>query len=301
MLPAGPTPVPGQTPRIPPVVREPPRRYARRVNQTHRSSDSSHPADPPERLSLLAAASFLMAVLGVSGCLGISWLAYARPDRFLFLGVVPVLALGAVVCGALARRQIGRSGGALRGRGLATFGILVGVMGGVIPTAFLLSAMVTLSSLKSLAPVTERVVLAAAAQKPQSARSDLSPVATGEITDARLNAIGAAIEAAIGAPTHADVTIGAIGESRKKVGALASGGDPSALGDLSPKPVVIRCARGNLFVFVILDEGALNQGRVLLDDALIVLPGDSGLTLRPQGPARDVALALGVPIREIQE
>lgn len=294
---------PGGNPRRA-VVRKPPPRYARGVTSDAQTPESA-PAHPIERLSALAAASFLMAVLSVSGCIGISWLAYSAPDRFVFLAAVPALALGAIVCGALARRNIARSGGVLRGRGLAAFGMLVGLMGGVIPAAFLLSALLTLSSLKSLAPAVERVVLAASVQRPQSARVDLAPDAIAQVTDARLIEIGRRITLAAGAPSRADVSLAAVAESRKLVAEMASsaragGSDPAAaLGELSPKPVVIRCANANVFVFAILDEDALNQSRVLLKDALFVLPDRSGVTLRPAGPARDVARALGVGVVEI--
>ena len=288
------------------VVRESGSRYARTVNQPAQSDAPSHPLVPAERLSIAAAASALCALLAVSGCVGISWIAYRQPDRFVYIAVVPALALAAIVLGVIARVRIRRSGTTggvvLRGKGLATLGIFLGVLGGIIPTAFLLSALVTLSSLKSLAPVAERVVLAAAAQRPQSARADLSQDASNEITDARLLAVGRAIERSVGKPLKADVSIGAVMEARTRVvSAAQSGADPSALGELSPKPVVIRCERGSVIAYTLLDADALNKQQVRITDALFLLPDGSCITLRIDGPAQQVARALGLSPTPLDE
>jgi len=261
---------------------------------------------PSERLSIAAALSALCALLAVSGCVGISWIAYRQPELFVYIVAVPILAFAAIVLGVIARVRIGKSGArggsVLRGKGLATLGIFLGVLGGVIPTAFLLSALVTLSSLKSLAPVAERIVLAAAAQSPQSARGDLSPDGSADLTDERIAAVGVAIERVAGKPHNADVSIGAVLEARTRViSAARSSVDASTLGELSPKPVVIRCARGSVIAYTILDEDALNQQQVLVNDALFLLPDGSCITLRVDGPAQQIARALGLTPTPVEE
>lgn len=289
MLPEGITPFPNP----PGWVRQPAGLlgYARPVETPQNSESGS------ERLSVGAAASFLLALASVAGCLGIGAVAYSQPGRLVYIAAAPAMGLAAVVLGVTSRRCVVRSGGRLRGRGLATMGLFVGLLASIIPTAFILSALVTLSSLRTLAPVAERMVLASAAGRADASRGEMSADARAEVTDARLSALSGVIERSAGAPREADVSVGAVFEARSRVQRAAGAGtgvSPETLGELSPKPVVIRCDRGTVIAYVVLDDAALRDGRVLIDDALFLLPDGGCITLRADGPAVRVARALGV-------
>jgi Domain of unknown function (DUF4190) len=102
------------------------------------------------RTSRLAVASLALGVLGIHGVLGILSFGHGVPGSFLpsmqgfsfplsgLSDVVgPILAL---VFGYTAKDRIGRSGGTLRGRGLAIAGI---VLGWIVVGAFWLVVIVT--------------------------------------------------------------------------------------------------------------------------------------------------------------
>lgn len=80
---------------------------------------------PPQQ-SGLAIASLVTGILGtVLGLCGF----------FGFFGVVGIIGLGGIICGALAKKEIRRSGGAKTGDGMALAGIITGSIGVAIALA----------------------------------------------------------------------------------------------------------------------------------------------------------------------
>ncbi len=242
------------------------------------------PPLPPPRVSLLAVFSLL------------SSLACCLPG-------FGVLGMG---LGGSALLAISHSQGRLRGKPAAAVGILLGLMATALQGAFVAGVVMGWNYyIHDMAPTTARLIERAAAGDVTGARTTLAPDANQALSDEAIQRFAAAAQGAYGNVQGAAARISqvapAMGRSfrmvrsaRRQKGAVAG----STFDDVVPVPVVLSFALDEAMCWAIFDANALSGApqRALLVDALLQLPDGSFVALRRDGPAVELARALGLTV-----
>ncbi|MEM1423552.1 MAG: hypothetical protein AAGH64_06065 [Planctomycetota bacterium] len=253
------------------------------------------PQQQPRKGSTLGAVALLLSTLGVGGCLTVSGLAASGvPEAFFGLPATALLSLAGFATGVLAYFRADKRSprGGIIG---ATF---LGVVGGAIQTSTFVGMLIQFLPIRAqVAPLVEEVL----------AWHDAGD--TG--------AIGGVMGAGAIASSEADEILGFFDRVEEEVGAidsvriefesisraglvmkdypLAKGGDPSGL--TLPKPMeLVYSDDGFVLLGVWLDEDALKDERVLIDDLIAFLPDERLLVLRDDGPAWDLANQFSVRV-----
>jgi len=211
--------------------------------------------------------------------------------------VIPGVGLLAVVLGILALGLIGRARGRLSGRGLAATGIILGLIGTVIWGAVAAGGLQAWTFYtKQMAPVGDRAIMAAAAGDLDAVRAEMTQSAGQSVDAERMAFFIATIENGQGAIASVETNLSTIFQAFGRVSAGAQGGagaGPQAGGDVTPVPVVLRCARGDVIAWPIFNTDSFGGGTLLLADIMVQLPNQQAVTLREDGEGAAFAQQLG--------
>lgn len=168
------------------------------------STFQSHPsfgyeAPRPPRTSLAAVFSLVLGILAIIAC--------CIPFANLSVGVV------AAILGIVALVVIAGSGGSVKGRGMATTGLILGVVGAALGLTFFLGSRAIQAMLGKYEPVT----MAALSEDRATLQGALSSAAAARLTDEELRQFSQAAEAAMGSPVSVSVSWRAMFEGMKIV------------------------------------------------------------------------------------
>jgi hypothetical protein len=218
----------------------------------------------------------------------------------VILALPLVSLLGAGLC-LVALRSIGRSGGAEVGRPIALLGLFVGLGVGIIQGAAALSALGSAIAVRrTLAPVVDAFLDAQARGDRAAARAALGELVAAHLSDERMDAFAAALDAQTGAPARARFDLGVMlraMERTRTAGATAKAGATIAE---NPKPLELAGPRGAVLAFVMPDDQTMRvRRRIAIGDILVLLPDGSALTLRAEGPAAALASRLGWRLADV--
>lgn len=259
------------------------------------------------RLSGTAVLATALALGSLAGCAAFGALAFViGPWAAAGIIAMPIVALSGFALGLLALKQIGRSGGAVRGRGFALVGVFVGLMSGVVQGSAVAAAVGTWRSVQTtLAPEASRLISAGGRGDFEKARAVMAADASGLAGDERMARFFAAIDARRGTARRASVDLDVFFRASAALRSAPLARDTTLQQDrVSPLPVEIECERGRVLCYVFLDAAALRAKAVKVVDLLAVLPpAEAGgpdaavsgefAALQPDGPAKRTGEALG--------
>ena len=216
------------------------------------------------------------------------------------LPVIPLLGAG---LGLAALLKINGSQGRLAGAGMALLAICLGLVISLAQGAvgyFVYEGAKTMQSF--IGPATQQVgavVREVGAGDFDAARSHFSPEAAKAITDQDLSQMRAAIAAHYG---EYDRTITSIVEAVRLAKTSPSlqgsqnvqigGGGRGGGRPMIPGMVVFK--KGPALIFAAFNPRDAKSHAPMFDDVLVMLPGRQGLTLREDGPAKQIALDFGL-------
>lgn len=238
---------------------------------------------PPSRVSLLAVFSLL------------SSLACCLPG-------FGVLGMG---LGGSALLAISNAQGRLTGKPAAAVGILLGLMVTALQGAIVAGVVMGWNYyIHQMAPTTAALVERAAAGDLAGARATLAPTAQQAVSDEAIQRFGAHAKRVYGDVQGAAVRINrvapAMGRSFRMVRSARqqSGASSAVFDDVVPVPVVLSFTLDEAMCWAIFDADSLDATpqRALLVDALLQLPDGSFMALRRDGPAMELAGALGLAV-----
>ena len=145
----------------------------------------------------------------------------------------------------------------------------------------------------ALVPVVHEFVLESTQSDLDAARSFLSESTSAHLPDAVLQSFSAQLVASLGDYHHTEFNTADALAAAAVSRARANPATPIPAYDA--RPVVLVCTDARAITYAFLDEDALDQNAVLLVDLLVILPGNNrAITLRPDGPASEVAAAISL-------
>ena len=246
----------------------------------------------PARLSTLATASACLAVLGlVGGCSSLALAIGVAPLAGAGVAAAPVLGLIGAVLGFLSLRQVEQSDGRIVGRPLGVAGLFAGLLSATVFGFMVMAALLALSGSKPLAPAAADLVAAAQQGQPARARELLSAPASEDLTAPRLAAFGGLCSKRAGRVVGSDAGFGLMFEARR-IAARAPGQSSMSLSD-APRPVWVEFENQRCFVYVFVNQEALQQKDVRIDDLLVFVGVNEVVALREFGPAQMLADEMG--------
>ena len=215
---------------------------------------------------------------------------------------IPFLGVLSIILGAASLLLIGRSNGRLTGKGAAIAGLIVGIMTTVIWGAVgagVLQAKTFYS--KQMIPVGDAAMAAVQADDVSAMRALLNTKADGDLTDDQIRLFMAACHEEMGTIHGAEYDLGMILESfgetyqRSRGGNSGGGGQFDDADNPWPAPVGIVTSNGKFVVWVVFDSTTLKgeQDRKVAD-LLVMQTGQTGFTLRDDGPGRDMGDAMSL-------
>ncbi len=253
-------------------------------------------------VSVAAVGGLALVVMSVAGCVTaglVGWL--VTPAALLAVLLLPAPALLGAALGGWALGAIGRSRGRLGGRTMALAALFVGLSVGALQGAIAGSALATWWPVKKLVvPVVNEMAVALEKGDYGRARRSLAPAASQVVSDERLAALLVDSRMAYGPLREATFGLDVFVDSYRFVRRSAGGQGGGGGGGISapPKPVGLTFARGRVIAYVFVDQGALDNGEVLILDMLVAGPLGSGRTLLPAGQAAEAARSLGIGVKE---
>jgi len=246
-------------------------------------SQSGFEAMPPARTSVLAVLAVVAAIL-----------------------CVPGTGLLAILLGAIALAAIGRSNGALEGRGAAISGIILGLITTVLWGALFAGALQGYTYYtKNMVATTDRFIQAAAAQDYDAARAEFSEGAAAELTDEQLAWFIGEVETRAGEVQRTATSFGTIVEAFGEIfgqnGHTQSNTNPNFQikddGNDNIVPVALTCANESVLAWVIFDEASLGDPEVSppkIVDVFVLFASGDVVALRHDGPAAENAQRSGL-------
>jgi len=247
------------------------------------NSPSGFEALPPARTSVLAVLAVIVAIL-----------------------CVPGTGLLAILFGAIALAAIGRSQGALEGRGAAISGIILGLITTVLwGAAFMGVLQVWTFYSKHMVATTDRFFQAASAHDYDAAREEFSENAALEITDEQMAWFIGEVESRAGEVQQAATSVGTIFEAFGEVFGQGGHNQGNAGPNFQVKddgndnviPVALECANESVLVWVIFDEDSLDDPEVSppnMVDVFVLFSNGDVVALRHDGPAAAKAVRSGM-------
>lgn len=220
---------------------------------------------------------------------------FISPSVAAIILVLPLVAAAGALLSALALREINRSAGTVVGKPIAIVGLLVGIVSAILQGAAGLSAAGSMLSIRSnLVPVVETFVLAHERGDRSSMRACLGETVSRHLDDARIDRFFAETRARLGAPKGARFDFGVMLRAGERTRGASAGVAPGATVIENPRPVELVFDSESAIAFVVPDEEAMRaSNRVAIADVLVMLPDDSVLTLRDDGPMEALARRLG--------
>ncbi len=232
-------------------------------------------SDLPPRTSILAVFS---AVIPVACC-------------------IPGIGILAMLMAAMSLSFISRSHGRLSGRGAAGFGIVLGLIVTVLQGAIVFGGLQGWKYYtRVMVGTTDTFIVALDQGDFTTARSMLSADADSDLTDERLQEFVDTLRQVHGPVTGATTDFEFIGNafasaydsSRQNSGYNVSSNNEPFI------PVALATDRGaGVLVYVGFDENSLATTSPLIIDLAVFAGTNEIMTLREDGPARDIAFALG--------
>jgi len=218
---------------------------------------------------------------------------------------IPFLGVISIVLGASSLLLIGRSNGRLTGRGAAIAGLIVGIMTAVIWGA--VGAGVLQAQrfyVTQMVPPAETVFGSVATRDVASLRTTLNHDATNDLNDARIEAFMAAYEREfggyVGIATDWDTLIDSFVQTFSN--SQNQGGGNVQINNATPVPVGVIGQDKTRVAFIVYEESSLGGGQPYIADIMVLLDGERCFTLREDGPARKMGLAMWqdvVPLEEV--
>lgn len=225
-------------------------------------------------------------MLGFLMTAGMTWPALA-------MAVMPLIALGAATLGFFAVRDASRPD--RFGRGPAKLALFVGAALFVLESAAVGAAGVTyIHHARTLAPAVDIFVESLASGDTTTAvRSTTLDPGTAE-TGEDLARWQNAVRTRLGELDGARFTLGTIAAARHTASELP----PTVAANTGPPPRLVELVgdRDSCVVWVYLDEAALEDGRVVIDDLLALLGRGDAAALRRDGPAAQAAADFGLTL-----
>jgi len=257
-------------------------------------------APPIAGYSLVAMLAFALSVMSLLICLGASVVgAFVTPAALVVILGLPLLGFAAALLGGAALSSIRRSGGATGGRRLAIFAVFVGIGSGVIQASFAVSAIASFWSIKTvLAPSVEPLMAKGVNDgDTEPMRLAFSRAADFRVDDARLASFFGTLEDELGEFESAGVGLDIFFDLRERMaGAAGSTVSPPAN---QPKPLGLTFKKRRVTAYFFLDQDALQNGDVVIDDALVFLGDGRAVLLALSGDAERLALYLGAPVVDL--
>jgi len=249
------------------------------------------------RLSGAAVFSVLLAVGSMLSCfvlLALSMTGHVGMALSIF--ALPLLGVIAAVLGLIALARISQSGGRLAGRRLAILGLFVGLLGAVTQGAMVFGALRTYFDIRNtLVPNTAAFVEPLMRGDFDAAREKLSEDASAVVSEHDLDRFARAVGELAGGPPVVEIRIGELFRTVASMRAIAQGSAKKITGQVRPVQVV--GDRGSCALFVVLNEEALRQKQVRIDDLLLVRNQPfQGMPLRRDGVALEIAQAIGLSL-----
>jgi len=255
--------------------------------ETEPPADWRDQPEGPQRTSLLAVASI---VCSIPCC------------------VLPGMGLVGIGLGAASLGLISHSQGRLSGKPAAITGIFLGLLATVAQLAVGFGFVQGWNFYsKQMVPTAEALLTSAAASDYDAARL-LMPQQAGEATpDRRFQLFIDEIESRQGPIQGANARFGELfnafgrvyGSSQGQQG--PAGSQPQSTQDVYPIPLVVACDQGNVLAWALLSADALNQQRVEIVDMMALFEGGEAITLRADGPARDMAKQVATTIIDLEQ
>jgi hypothetical protein len=249
-----------------------------------------------ERISVAAVLGLLFVGANVFGCAGgIALTLMGSALGAAVLMVLPLQGFIAAVCGFIGLRATARPG--VTGRGPAFVGLFGGAILFVLQAAFVGGVGVTyISTANTLAPVVDRSLVATSEGRLALAVQGVASSGDVDEDEARLGRFVDIIESHYGTIASARFSVPILIEGRKQIGELFANQPAGVAIDEPPKWLEIACARGTTIVFVTLDDDALDNDRVEIDDMLALLPDGQAVELVPGGRLTPIAEVMGLEL-----
>lgn len=221
---------------------------------------------------------------------------------FSLICCIPGFGVIGIILGVVALVLISGAGGKLGGKGLAIAGIIVGIAVSAIWAAISFGGLEAYTYYKnSMAPQVESFITTAKSGDYDASRGVLSSGAGGDLSDERIAEFFAAAETQYGRIDNIQPGLGDLIESFGRVRSQSTGGsfDPN---DPTAVPFPLYFDSGPAPLWITFDEDTLGTPNPEISDALLVLSdGRSCITLREDGPATNIAAALGLEIIALED
>jgi len=218
---------------------------------------------------------------------------------------IPALPLLGIVFGAISLATISGSQGRVTGRGAALAGIIIGLAVSVLQGAIFAGAATGVNFYRNeMAPAGYAFFENLDAGDVSEARKSLTPGADQALSDEQLRTFFETTERLCGdvAPQQGGRTfwldlqfIGAAFQASQEQ--LENQQGPQVGDDVAPVPIAIESDAGAILVYAFLapDDQPPPGPTAVLDILVYVPDSNEAITLRPDGPARRVAIGSGIP------
>jgi len=220
---------------------------------------------------------------------------------------IPFLGVLSIVMGSASLLLIGKSNGRLTGRGAAIAGLIVGIMTTVIWGALGAGGLQSWTFYKKqIIPVAESTFSATQTNDVATVRSHLNATADAELTDEQIQEFMAVCNEEFGTIHSVSGDIETLWESFVDTMKRSQGNNRGGGGQfdemIAPAPVAIEASEGRYFVWLLFDADSLKgQQDRKLADILLMQDGRNGISLRKDGPGRDMGDALSLRTRTAEE
>lgn len=211
---------------------------------------------------------------------------------------MPALGILAAILAFLAMRSIAASEGRTAGRPLALIAMFLGLGVAILQGAVVIGAVRVVADIRNtLVPAASQFITEANSGDTDQLRDRLAPAVANNLTDESIARFTDALQTELGPNQRVHLTIGAVLASAAELRARATPG--SSIPNFDARPIVIEGAKSSAVAYAFLDEAAFDKDKLLFVDFLVVLAeSDRAITLRPEGPAAQVARALNLATSE---
>lgn len=214
---------------------------------------------------------------------------------------IPALGIVGATLGAVSLVKINASQGRVYGRGAAVTGLLLGIITTALWTSLYFGvAQAYTFYKKQMAPAAQQFMVDASKGDIAAARTLLSPGAEADLTDDRLLAFMATIEASEGKVIGVHADLERVFESFKRL--RSKPGGSLNVQDAAPVPLALETTGGTTLMWCLFDESGFRAKpqQVQVADMVVLLNDGRAVTLRESGPGADVVLWMHAKLAPVE-